>query len=308
MDDDMNIERTIEKYKRSVERELERVLSRGNTLLFQAMRSSVCGGGKRFRPLLCLAAADSFGAAADIALPFACAIELIHNYSLIHDDLPCMDDDDIRRGRPTCHKAFGEDIALLAGDGLLTMAFEVMAGAEVPRRLLSKKVQVIGETAELAGADGMIGGQLLDITVSGENATEESIAEIMLKKTGALIVAAVRAGALLGGASPADLKAATAFAENIGLAFQVRDDIQDAAGKSRRPKGTGANYALSFGQKKAKERLGQFVAAGLAQLEKASIKSPVLRHLVRRLFSGGRSPGLCPGVRFRRGGSSLDLS
>jgi geranylgeranyl diphosphate synthase type II len=248
------------------------------------MRSAVLSGGKRFRPLLCLSTAEAFGAAASVVLPFACAIELIHNYSLIHDDLPCMDNDDFRRGRPTCHKAFGEDIALLAGDGLLTLAFEVMATADVPRQLQRRKVQVIKETSQLAGVEGMIGGQLLDITFSAENATEENLRELMLKKTGALIVASVRAGALLGQASPPKLKAATVFGEDIGAAFQVRDDIHDANETTGEERRSGPNYARVFGTDKAKKRLGQYINAGIAALEKASIKSPELVYLSRQLL------------------------
>lgn len=280
----MNVERRLDRHKRAVDQELERILSRRDTLLFQAMRSAVLSGGKRFRPLLCLSTADAFGAAAGVVLPFACAIELIHNYSLIHDDLPCMDNDDFRRGQPTCHKAFGEDIALLAGDGLLTLAFEVMASGDVPRRLQRSKVQVIKETAQLAGVEGMIGGQLLDITFSAENATEENLSELMLKKTGALIVSSVRAGALLGQASPSKLKAATVFGENIGAAFQVRDDIHDATETTGVEGMSNPNYARVFGTDKAKKRLAQYVNAGIAALDKASIKSQELRYLAKQLL------------------------
>ena len=314
----MTIDKRLARYKQAVDRELERVLSRTNTLLFQAMRHSVLGGGKRYRPLLFLSAAEAFapqpsdggrgpghrpgvhfrrtrpwiqatgewraeGSSLDF-LPFACALEFIHNYSLIHDDLPCMDDDDVRRGRPTCHKEFGEDIALLAGDGLLTMAFELMAGADVPRRLQARKIQVIRETAELAGAEGMIGGQLLDITFSAENATEASLAELMLKKTGALITASVRAGALLGGASAASIKAVTVFGENIGLAFQIRDDLHDAAERPRKGAAAGPNYARAFGVERARDRLRFFVGGGLAALEKSSVKAPLLRRLAEQLL------------------------
>jgi len=280
----MTIEQRLDRYKLTVDRELERVLSRHNTLLFQAMRHSVLGGGKRFRPLLCLATADAFAPEPAVILPFACAIELIHCYSLIHDDLPCMDDDDVRRGRPTCHKEFGEDVALLAGNGLLTLAFELMARAEVPRRLLMRKIQVIRETAELAGVEGMIGGQLLDITFSAENATEASLGELMLKKTGALITASVRAGALLGGASSGGLKAVTVFGENLGLAFQVRDDIHDAAEKPKKGAPAGPNYARVFGAERARDHLRRFVEAGLEALETGGVKGPLLRRLAGRLL------------------------
>jgi len=279
----MTAEKKIAGWKKAVEGELERILSRGDTLLDQAMRDSVLCGGKRFRPLLVLGAADAFGATAKSALPFACAVELIHNYSLIHDDLPSIDNDDYRRGRPSCHKAFGEDIALLAGDSLLTMAFEVMAAAEMPRSRLSRKERVIREIAQLAGAEGMIGGQLLDITFSAENAGEPGIRELMLKKTGALIVASVRAGAVLGGAGQTALKAVTKFGENIGLAFQVRDDLHDATEKGRGARPPRPNYATLFGLDEARCLLTNSIGSALEALQSASIESAVLRRLARQL-------------------------
>ena len=280
----MNIEHKLDNMKQAVERELERILAREDTLLFQAMRHSVLCGGKRFRPLLVLSAAESFAAETALVLPFACGLELIHNYSLIHDDLPAMDDDDFRRGRPSCHKKFGEDIALLAGDGLLTLAFEVMAEADVPRRLLAKKVQVIKEIARLAGVDGMIGGQLLDITFTANEAAEKNVLELMHKKTGAMITASVRTGAVLGEASPSKLKAVTEYGINIGLAFQLRDDILDAAEKSKKAAMEKPNYASLFGLEKAEERLEFFVKAGTAALDKAAVKSASLSCLAEQLL------------------------
>ncbi|MBM3284777.1 MAG: hypothetical protein FJY81_02795, partial [Candidatus Aminicenantes bacterium] len=157
----MRPEESLAVRKRLVERELGRVLAREDSPLFQAMRYAVLNGGKRFRPLLLFASGACFGARRRILLPFACALELIHNYSLIHDDLPAMDDDDFRRGQPSCHRAFGEDIALLAGDGLLTLAFEMMAGAAVPGELVGRKQEAIRSISRAAGVSGMIGGQFL---------------------------------------------------------------------------------------------------------------------------------------------------
>lgn len=280
----MDAKNLLAGYKDTIEDELKRILARQDTLLFQAMRYSVLCGGKRFRPLLVLAAADAFGAAPGSALPFACAIELIHNYSLIHDDLPSMDDDDFRRGRPSCHKVFGEDIALLAGDGLLTLAFEWMAAAEVPKNRLCQKQRVIREIAQLAGPEGMIGGQLLDITFSVENAGEQSLRELMLKKTGALIVASVRAGAGLGGAARSELEAVTDYGKHLGLAFQVRDDIHDAAEKSKKPDLDKPNYVRMFGRDKAALLLKNSVKSALGALKAASLGSAPLRYLAKQLM------------------------
>jgi geranylgeranyl diphosphate synthase type II len=237
--------------------------------------------------LLLLSAADAFGAGLKPTLPFACAVELIHNYSLIHDDLPALDDDDYRRGRPSCHKAFGEDIALLAGDSLLTLAFEVMAAAEMPKSRLARKEQVIREVAQLAGAEGMIGGQLLDITFSVDNAAKESLHELMLKKTGALIVASLRAGAVLGGAPRSKLEALTEYGKDIGLAFQVRDDIHDAAETGKKASLAKPNYVTAFGRKKADLILKQSVRAALGALKAASVGSAPLQRLARQLLEPG---------------------
>jgi geranylgeranyl diphosphate synthase type II len=279
----MSTERRLERRKRTVEAELERILTRRDTLLYKAMRYSALGGGKRFRPLLCLSAAAALGGDEAIALPFACGLELIHTYSLVHDDLPCMDDDDFRRGRPTCHREFGEDIALLTGDSLLTLAFEVMAAAAVPRGLQAAKARIIHETARLAGVDGMIGGQLLDITYTAENATEQSLIELMIRKTGALIVESVRAGARAGGARAAELKALTLYGEHLGLAFQIRDDIHDSDEKPRKGVPAVPNYARTFGLDRARAAVAHQAGQALAALSAGGIKSPELRFLARQL-------------------------
>ena len=259
-----------------------RLLPRGEDKLREAMRYAVLGPGKRFRPLLVLAAAEAFGADASTALPFACGVEFIHAYSLVHDDLPCMDDDDVRRGRPSCHKVFGEGIALLAGDALLTMAFEIMAGAGVPARLCRAKSRIVHEAARFAGLDGMIGGQLLDITYTA--ARPEIVEDLMRKKTGALITFAVRAGGLVAGASKPGLEALTVYGDKVGIAFQIRDDIFDASERSKRPGFDKPNSTEVFGAEGAEAEVASLVRQAQAALCGAAIESPALRHLARRLL------------------------
>ena len=198
--------------------------------LFEAMRYSLMAGGKRLRPVLALAACESVGGALDAALGLACAIEMIHTYSLVHDDLPCMDDDDLRRGRPTNHKVFGEAIATLAGDGLLTDAFNVLArSAASPRspKFAQVLLDTIAELAEAAGSAGMVGGQAIDLLGEGQAIELEQLEYLHSKKTGALFIAAVCGGARLGGATPAQLASLREYAQALGLAFQVIDDLLD---------------------------------------------------------------------------------
>jgi geranylgeranyl diphosphate synthase type II len=280
----MNIELRLAKKKGATERELERILTRGDSLLFQAMRHSVLGGGKRFRPLLLLSSGEEFGVPLEDALPFACAVELIHNYSLIHDDLPSMDDDNIRRGKPACHKAFGEAIALLAGDALLTLAFEVMASARLEKSPDTKKEQSIAELSRHAGIEGMIGGQLLDITLTPEAISQELFHELIQKKTGALIKVSVRIGAILGGANESQMEAITQFGENIGLAFQTRDDLLDAIEDSQKTDVYRPNSVSLFGLDRALERLDTFVSEGLQALEAGVLASEELRFLANKLL------------------------
>jgi geranylgeranyl diphosphate synthase type II len=198
----------------------------------EAMRYSVMAGGKRLRPILTFAAAEAVGGNPQVVQPAAIAIELIHTYSLIHDDLPAMDNDDLRRGKPTCHKVFGEASAILAGDALLTLAFEVLArttrspDASDPLVML----QVIQEIAQAAGTRGMIGGQVVDLEAEGKPIDAATLDYIHRHKTGALIRASVRAGALLGGAKAAELADLSRYAEEFGLAFQIADDILDIVG------------------------------------------------------------------------------
>ena len=195
-------------------------------LLHQAMRYSVMAGGKRLRPVLCLAACEAVGAASDAALLPGLAIEILHTYTLIHDDLPCMDDDDLRRGKPTCHVKFGEATALLAGDALLTLAFEWLAEARTPAPHAPALLAL--ELARATGSQGVIGGQVEDLAAEGQPADAARLDYIHRHKTAALIRAAVRMGGLCGGATPAQLDALTRYGEASGLAFQIADDILNA--------------------------------------------------------------------------------
>lgn len=280
----MNIEDRLYQKKEAVDRELERILPREDTLLFQAMRHAVLSGGKRFRPILVLSSGECFDVSQATLLPFACALELIHNYSLIHDDLPSVDNDDFRRGKPSCHKAYGEAIALLAGDGLLTLAFEVLALAPLEEELLERKNQVIMDIGKLAGIDGMIGGQFMDITLLPEEITEEEFEGLILKKTGALFIASVKMGAILGKASPSELNAMVDYGRNFGIAFQIRDDILDSASESQKPHSPQLNYVSLFGREKAERSLENFVNAAQKTLDEAGLESDELRYLASKLL------------------------
>jgi geranylgeranyl diphosphate synthase, type II len=214
---------------------LDRVLPKADDLpvsLHKSMRYSVFAGGKRIRPILMLAACETVGGSISRAMPAACAMEMIHTYSLIHDDLPAMDDDDFRRGNPTNHKVFGEATAILAGDALLTEAFILLSTPEPQGSPpATDMVQVIHEIAHCAGSRGMVGGQVVDMESEGKHEIDlATVQYIHTHKTGALIKASVKAGAILGGADAAELAALTRYGEAVGLAFQIADDILDIEG------------------------------------------------------------------------------
>jgi geranylgeranyl pyrophosphate synthase len=201
------------------------------SIIHQAMRYSTFAGGKRLRPILTIATGEIFGAEERELLAAACSLEMIHTYSLIHDDLPAMDNDDLRRGFPTCHVKFGEAIAILAGDALLTQAFLTLADYETPN--VGKKARVISEVAHAAATTrALIGGQVLDLQFEGKSVTGAQLEEIHRAKTGALIRCAVRVGAIIGGASEDELKSLTDYGEKAGLAFQVADDLLDETATS----------------------------------------------------------------------------
>lgn len=201
--------------------------------VLEAMRYSLLGGGKRIRAVLAVEFCKAFGMPGELAMPAACALEMIHAYSLIHDDLPCMDDDDLRRGKLSNHKQFGEGLAVLAGDGLLTLAFEVVSGEETQRLLgAGCALALVRTLSRAAGEYGMLGGQVVDVLSEGKSLTLPQHHDMVAMKTGALLCAAVHCGCIAAGASVLQTEKALAFAKKIGLAFQITDDILDVAGDS----------------------------------------------------------------------------
>ncbi|MEW6278043.1 MAG: polyprenyl synthetase family protein, partial [Candidatus Eremiobacterota bacterium] len=227
----------------------------------EAMRYSLFPGGKRFRPVLALAAAEALGAPRSVAMPAACAFEMVHCFSLVHDDLPCMDDDDVRRGKPSCHKAFGEALALLAGDGLNTWAFYV-AALSVETAGADRTLRVVKELAEATGHPGMIGGQVIDLDGQHGGVDKERLRLIHRSKTGALIRGAVRCGAILGGADDARLEALTVYGENVGLVFQITDDILDAE-EDPEP----VSFPALFGMEESRRMAREATLEAVAMLE-----------------------------------------
>lgn len=256
--------------------------------LLEAMRYSLLGGGKRLRPALVIAAAELFGAPATQVIPAACAVEMIHTYSLIHDDLPSMDDDDLRRGRPTNHKVYGEGMATLAGDALLTLAFELLAEqAEVPGVTSEQALRAIREIAHGAGPAGMVAGQVEDMAWEGRGADLDQLRRIHRLKTGALFTASLRAGAILAGAGPADLDQLDRFAGHFGLAFQIQDDVLDVIGDAMKTgKGVGrdarhekSTYVALLGLEGAQERARQEIDAAKGALALFGKRAETLRTL-----------------------------
>ncbi len=225
----MNVETRLEKHRARLETRLERLLPPEDTppeTLHRAMRYAVLGGGKRIRPILCLEAAAALSDRAAGVEDLACAIEFIHAYSLIHDDLPALDNDDLRRGRPTCHRKFSEAIAILAGDALLTLAFEIVGQMQRPEPY--RRTQILRELAAAAGTrGGMIAGQVADLEAEGKKVSAQQLEAIHRAKTGALIRAAVRTGALCTGTRGRPFEHLSRYGEKLGLAFQIVDDVLD---------------------------------------------------------------------------------
>lgn len=265
-------------YIEMVEKALDRYVSTqrcNNDRVLEAMRYSVLGGGKRIRALLVLNFNRILGGAANDAMEFAAAIEMMHAYSLIHDDLPCMDDDDLRRGKPSCHVAFGEAIALLAGDALQTLAFETLARntSLEPAQVL----QAVRELAAAAGSRGMVGGQTVDI--EGTAQTVEQLTGMCMMKTGALIKCAVRLGCLSVGADEASMAQADIYADAIGLAFQIRDDILDVIGSTEelgKPVGSDAEqqkatFATVLGTERAQSLAEKLTRTALDALKQLNV-------------------------------------
>jgi len=253
------------------------------------MRYSVFAGGKRIRPILMIASCEAVGGTAEAALPAACAIEMLHTYSLIHDDLPSMDDDDFRRGRPTNHKVFGEATAILAGDALLTEAFLLLSSPEVlPDVTAEIRRELIHILSRAAGSLGMVGGQVVDMESEGKTIDFPTLEYIHTHKTGALILAAVQMGALIGGADKAAMTALTRFGEVAGLAFQIADDIldivgdQDVVGKdigSDQARGK-VTYPAFLGLDEAKRRACELRDLGIGALHGFGPAAEPLRQIV----------------------------
>ena len=261
--------------------------------LHRAMRYSLLAGGKRLRPALVLSAGEAFGADTDDLMPAACAIEMIHTYSLIHDDLPAMDNDDLRRGRPTCHKAFGEAVAILAGDALLTQAFRVMA-ADAPGRDAERQVRVIREVANAAGTvDALIGGQMADIESEGKKVDASTLEYIHRSKTGAVITASVVVGGTIAGAGAEQVEKLREYGECIGLAFQIADDILDVTSTSEQlgktpGKDQAANkatYPAIHGIAASQARSRELIDRAVSIASNLDLKTEVLEDLARFIIA-----------------------
>lgn len=271
------------------------ILPRDNpqSVIYEAMRYSLFAGGKRLRPVIALAACEMCGGRAERALPFACAVEMIHTYSLIHDDLPAMDDDTLRRGNPTCHIRFDEATAILAGDALLNRAFEVMTDMTIISVDAQTALKAAGAIACAAGADGMIGGQIVDLAGEGRNMSGDELMYMHKLKTGALIKAAALAGGIAAGASEEQLMRLEEFAYSLGMAFQVQDDILDVTGDEQvlgKPIGSDAKngkstYVKAYGLEEAQRMADGFSQKAIDALSTFGEKADFLVWLVKTLIN-----------------------
>ncbi len=289
---------TFEDYRKLVEDHLMDFIpevDHKSITLYESMKYSLTAGGKRIRPVLLLAACDFCGGKVEEALPYACAVEYIHTYTLIHDDMPCMDNDDLRRGRPTNHKVYGEAMATLAGDGLQAAAYEAMNRDMIlyfdNADALKKRVKASYEISKGSGCRGVVAGQVADMESENKTASREMLDYIHLNKTSALIVAAVRAGAYLGNPDSEMLDKLTIFAENLGLAFQIRDDILDVEGEEKEMgKKTGVDsinkkltYPALYGLEESRERLKYLTDTAIEALEDYYDNAEVFTKLARQL-------------------------
>ncbi|MCS7314869.1 MAG: polyprenyl synthetase family protein [Bryobacterales bacterium] len=284
-----DFETWLERQRRRVEAALDRWLppeDQPPQIIHRAMRYSVFAGGKRIRPILCLASAEAVGSEAPGVMEAACALELVHTYSLIHDDLPALDNDDFRRGRPTCHKQFGEAMAILAGDALLTLAFHVLARAACPDG--AARARLVEEISAAAGTPGgMIAGQVEDLEGQGRTPTAELLETIHRAKTGALLTASVRMGAICAGAGEEQLEALTRYGRHVGLAFQIVDDLLDVeqstetlgktAGKDARQKKI--TFPAVYGLPASHRMAEQEITAALREIESFGERARRLREL-----------------------------
>jgi geranylgeranyl diphosphate synthase type II len=289
----MNVKTRLALLHKQVDRALDRWLPPEKTrpaTLHRAMRYAVFAGGKRLRPILCLAAAEACGGKIPAALPAACAVECIHTYSLIHDDLPCMDDDDFRRGRPTTHKVFGEAVAVLAGDALATIAFEILGRTKETAR--HGMGEFFRELSKAAGSLFLVGGQVADMEAENRQATPAELLFIHRGKTAAMISVSLRLGAMSANATPAQVKALGKFGENLGLAFQIIDDILDITQTSEKlGKSAGkdaaagkATYPAVFGLEKSRREAARLTKAALKALEPFGKNADFLRAIADQLL------------------------
>jgi len=292
----MDLKQYLVEKKKIVDRALDRYLPEGAgpaADLVKAMRYSLFAGGKRLRPILCMASAEAVGGHGASVLPAACALELIHTYSLIHDDLPAMDDDDMRRGQPTSHKVFGEALALLAGDGLLTEAFRLICSEELLKAIPAESVvKVVSLVAEAAGYKGMVAGQVADIQAEGRPADKALVDFIHTHKTGALITAAVVGGGIVGGGGESQIAVLRSYGRKVGLAFQISDDLLDVEGDSEAMgKTTGsdirkgkATYPALLGISRSKEIQKGLVEEAIASLDIFDERADPLREIARYII------------------------
>ena len=283
----MNFKKYLENRKNIIDKALDEYLppeEKSPSIIHKAIRYSVFGGGKRIRPILTLATAELFGRDAECVLKAACGIELIHTFSLIHDDLPCIDNDDFRRGKPSNHKVFGEAIALLAGDALLVSGFDlIIKNSEVKEIKKQSILKLIKEASFYIGTENMLGGQVEDINLKNEDIKKEDLYNLYMKKTAALICLSVRAGAILSEANQRQLKALTKYSEKIGLAFQIIDDMLDIMQDQR---DTGKpNYANKFGMKESKNESERLIKEAKDSLKIFDQKAETLKGLADYLLT-----------------------
>jgi len=289
----MNLREYLKEKGKIVEEALNRYLPKESEMpvtLHKAMRYSMMAGGKRIRPILCIASCEAVGGKIKNVLPVACALEMVHTYSLIHDDLPAMDNDDLRRGRPTSHKVFGEAVAILAGDALLTEAFEIMTDFNLRKTIRPDAIlDVISDLARAAGSFGMVGGQVVDMESEGKEIDLPTLEYLHTHKTGALILAAIKGGAKIGEGTDEEIEALTRYGECLGLAFQIADDILDIEGNIEEiGKDVGsdlekrkATYPSIVGMAESKERASELIDMAIDSLKGFDEKAGPLREIAK---------------------------
>jgi len=291
---DFDLKAALEERRRLVDQALDAALPPDDAwpeTIHRAVRYSLFAGGKRIRPALVLAAAEAVGGSRQEALPLACAVEMVHTYSLIHDDLPAMDNDDLRRGRPTNHKVFGEAMAILAGDALLTRAFHLLA--ELPDNasgdVIRRRLAATAILGEACGTGGLVGGQVMDLESEGRSIPPAALERLHRAKTGALLSACVRGGAVLGGAGPRELERLSSYASAIGLVFQIVDDVLDVTASAEQLGKTAgkdlvaqkATYVSLHGLERARQMARELLAEALEAVAPFGERGALLAGLAR---------------------------